>query len=231
MDVHERRRRARQAATSGDYAFALSEYIWYHDHVLAEAPSQYGVRLSYALADWIELGSDYPPALRALEDIVDKKTGALLAGDGNVELFHDVVAINDYLGRGRATYDLFVKLRQERPDLAAKGAHVAFAAILAADFSLARAYTPDINARIEEANELLELSLRSVKSRKSEFAEQMFEVGVTLFVAKIQMLSRMLSGLGETEEEVRLRRNAVNAVRDPNARALVQAALFNAPAA
>ena len=103
MDPRDRLDRARGAARSGDYEFALREYIWFHDHALEERPSLYGVRLSYALADWIELGENYPPALRALENIADRKTADLLAGAGDRGTFHDVVSINEYLARERNT--------------------------------------------------------------------------------------------------------------------------------
>ena len=38
------------------------------------APSYYGVRLSFALSDWVELGTLYPKALDTLKGIRAEKT-------------------------------------------------------------------------------------------------------------------------------------------------------------
>jgi hypothetical protein len=44
---------ARRLAQTGDYAGALEKHVWFHDNALAIRPGYYGVRLSFALADWV----------------------------------------------------------------------------------------------------------------------------------------------------------------------------------
>jgi hypothetical protein len=53
---------ARTACHSGDFARALDRYVWFFDNCLANDPAYYGVRLSYVLDEWTDLGKKYPPA-------------------------------------------------------------------------------------------------------------------------------------------------------------------------
>jgi hypothetical protein len=53
---------ARRLAADGKFEQALQKRIWLHDHVLETHPNYYGVRLSFALAEWVELGKEYPKA-------------------------------------------------------------------------------------------------------------------------------------------------------------------------
>ncbi|HKB15254.1 MAG TPA: hypothetical protein VKF62_04275, partial [Planctomycetota bacterium] len=46
----------------GKYEEALQKHIWIHEHSLEQDAAFVGVRLSYALSDWIELGAKYPKA-------------------------------------------------------------------------------------------------------------------------------------------------------------------------
>src|SRR3954462_5851261 len=88
---------AKRLTDQGDYEGALAKHVWFHDNALKVRPSYYGVRLSFALSDWIKLGKKYPKALEKLKSIRDEKTAKLLAGDSNRELFHDVESINQHL--------------------------------------------------------------------------------------------------------------------------------------
>src|SRR5262249_36055875 len=115
MDPAERLRRGEEAARDQRYQEALEDYLWFHEHALECDSAYYGVRLSFALASWIELGEAYPPAKTALRGIRDRKTTALLSGAEDRELFQDVASINDHLNEHRATYELFWRLpRQHR---------------------------------------------------------------------------------------------------------------------
>ena len=49
------------------YEVALSKTLWFHENALALRPSLSGVRLSFALSYWLELGEVYPPALEEMK--------------------------------------------------------------------------------------------------------------------------------------------------------------------
>ncbi len=89
---------ARQAVKSREYERALALYDWFFDHALDDDPAAfYGVRLSYCLHEWADLGKMYPAAKAQLE--FKRQTSlALLETTREPERFHDYVAISNSLG-------------------------------------------------------------------------------------------------------------------------------------
>jgi hypothetical protein len=98
--------RARHYRLSGQYEKALKDHLWFHDHALKHKPALYGVRLSFALQEWIALGEKYPKARQALIEIRDRKTQLMKKGNGSPELFHDVQSMNRFLYESQKTVDL-----------------------------------------------------------------------------------------------------------------------------
>jgi tetratricopeptide (TPR) repeat protein len=88
---------ARSAVGAGDYGKALEHYEWFFDHALDDDPgSFYGVRLSYCLNEWSNLGRSYPPALERLLWKRDESL-RLLAATRDPERFHDFKSICEAL--------------------------------------------------------------------------------------------------------------------------------------
>lgn len=144
MKAQDRLHAAHLAALKGQHEIALSEYLWFHEHALQEQPSLYGVRLSFALSYWAELGKVYPPALQALREIRDRKTRLLESGSTDRELFHDVEAINQYLGDSGETAQLFQVLEHQNQPFASKCADLALEALaVSGHFLVAAKYLPD----------------------------------------------------------------------------------------
>ena len=110
--------RARKFHRQGAYEKALQDHIWFHDNAVKYKPSLYGVRLSFALIDWIELGKKYPDAHNALIDIRNTKADLIKNDQGTPALFHDVAAINHYLYDRQRTVDLYKELIDIDFDLA-----------------------------------------------------------------------------------------------------------------
>jgi hypothetical protein len=102
----------------GKHKAALDRFLWFHDHALEHDPAMYGVRLSFALSDWKQLGDVYPPALTAMKKIRDDKVNLLIQGKGNSSLFHDVESLNSKLGDNAKTVELFRTLDEGQKDLA-----------------------------------------------------------------------------------------------------------------
>ncbi|HZL91541.1 MAG TPA: hypothetical protein VFB96_24440 [Pirellulaceae bacterium] len=92
------------------YETALAKHVWFHRHALTYNPGLGGVRLSFALGCWRELGKAYPPALAKLKEFRDEAASDVVHGKNPVESFHDVAAINRYLGLEEDTTKLFVYL-------------------------------------------------------------------------------------------------------------------------
>ena len=111
---------ARQFALEGSYDKALERHLWFHEHALEHEPSFCGVRLSFALGAWMELGRKYPPALAALWAVRDRDSSKLYAGDPSDQLFHDVVALNRTLDYESATFAMFGHFEETDPTLATR---------------------------------------------------------------------------------------------------------------
>jgi len=102
----------------GEYEKALERTLWFHDNALEHEPSMSGVRLSFAMGDWMDLAEKYPPALKAMQKVRDEKTLKLKSGEGNFNLFMDVNAFNRTLKEEDKTIALFRLLDEKQPDLA-----------------------------------------------------------------------------------------------------------------
>ncbi len=100
------------------YAEALQRFVWYHNHALEFDPALSGVRLSFALSDWVELGRRYPKARQALIEIRDAKVREFAEGRGYAALFSEVASLNSRLQADEATYALFNTIREKDPPLA-----------------------------------------------------------------------------------------------------------------
>jgi hypothetical protein len=181
---------AQQFAAQGKFEEALQKHIWYHDHALEINEAHYGVRLSFALSYWIDLGKKYPKALEALKDIRDKKTARLVAGENNRPLFHDIVAINEELGESLAAVEAFKKIQAARPDFASSVAELADKALFdAKEYELERKYLGDPLTRFDCLKRNLDFGIDYAKTRgAASRSRQAFEYNFTHDVVRLIML-------------------------------------------
>lgn len=107
-------------ASAGRYEDALAKHVWFHENALKIEPALYGVRLSFALMYWVELGKSYPPALAKLKSIRDTDGLQIKRGKGNRYLFHDFESINRVCEERMKTKDVFVWLDTNQPAFAKK---------------------------------------------------------------------------------------------------------------
>lgn len=115
-DPHRILEEAREDARAGRHEAALAKHEWFHREALELRPSLYGVRLSFALADWMKLGQAHPPALASLKRFRDQALAQVLGGQGGHAEFHDFVSINEVLDDSERTRAAFLRLDQEKPD-------------------------------------------------------------------------------------------------------------------
>lgn len=143
-DMHKYLSETNDLARTGKHEEALKRHIWYHDHALEHAPGMYGVRLSFALGGWKELGEKYPPAMKALVEVRDRKMKSILDGKESHNLFQDVAAINEVLGEPEKTVSLFEQVDEKQPKVAKGYWNVAKDAVIDAKrYDLAGKYIGD----------------------------------------------------------------------------------------
>jgi hypothetical protein len=229
VTVHERRQAARQAMLEGRHEDALRELVWFHEHALEEAPAMYGVRLSYALFDWVELGKVFPPARQALEDIRDRKAQTLLRGEGDRALFHDVEAINDRLDMRRATYELYLALDQRMPELAKQCARLALPAIVEAkDYRLADRVRPQPEAHIRAEAAGLDAEISRMKHERYTRAPRRW-AAIFGYARLVRLHRDITAGIGDPAAARRLEALAVKLIRNPSLRLAVRTELAKRP--
>jgi hypothetical protein len=123
---------ARKNVQAGRFADALAQLVWFHNNALTYEPALAGVRLSYALSEWTELGERYPPALDALRQIASATAERLRGNVPRSHDLHDFASINSYLREDAATADLFAWLDEHRPEFAAEAYDIAQPALIRA---------------------------------------------------------------------------------------------------
>jgi hypothetical protein len=124
---------ARADARAKRYEAALAKHVWFHEQSLKYDQGQAGVRLSFALSYWLELGEAYPPALAKLKEIREETRERLEPEEGReikFEDFHDLASINRELGDFEMTVAAFKLLDEEDPKMAARVYRVAQPALI-----------------------------------------------------------------------------------------------------
>lgn len=107
---------------------------------------------------WRLLLDEYAPARDAMVRERDAQAAKLLAGEldfGEGGRFRLIVGMNNDLKDQRATYELFLRLLEVKPEAVRGAVHLALPAIVeAGDYALAESYLDDPLSRLEELNAL-----------------------------------------------------------------------------
>ena len=177
----------------------------------------YGVRLSFALSEWVDLGQKYPKALTALKDIRDKKTARLAGGEANRDLFHDVESINDHLSEQDETVALFRKIAATSPTFARDIHDIAEEALVQKrEFELARQHMGDPGSIFNRAKTNYEQGMawakRSTKKRASEDAYR------NIFTDDVVRLILILKNTGDEKWARKIQAEALQVVADDKIR-------------
>ena len=106
---------AREWRAAGRFEEALRAHAWYHANVLKLNEAAYGVRLSFALRDWVDLARDYPPALDSLIETRDQAAAAAVGNPPDYDAFRDALSIDRSIGREAAAYDLILAVEATYP--------------------------------------------------------------------------------------------------------------------
>lgn len=208
---------------AGKYEEALERHIWFHDHALEHNEGMYGVRLSFALGNWKELGDTYPPAREALVGTRDRKAKALLEGDESFDLFHDVESINQALGEDGKTVTLFEKLHEEQPEVAKTYWRLAKDAVIAAKrYDLVRVYLGSPGEEFERVKASYEMQFRFYDDpRIGGDRFKAFNEGN--FVKESLQLIEIASALGKPESAREIQAKAFAVLPDPRLRDAIDA--------
>jgi hypothetical protein len=214
--------RAREARLAGRYQDALKDHLWLHEHALDVAPDWRGVRLSFALRDWIYLADLFPPARTALQAIRDRESARMLSGSAAVERFREIAAINEALREVQATHQLFLSLDSVDSALAEQCAELAMTALVKCeDFQLARRFLPSPADRITALAERLNDSADALASQPASAAPTLLAY-VLNYAKEVRLVLAVLRGMEEEGEADNMMKLALEQIRSPGLRAIMQ---------
>lgn len=113
--VDARYKNARALAKAGEYAKALSEFLWCYDDGMVRIAAYSGVRQSFLLSEIFALSRSYPPALDALKARRDDAQLMLTSIPDDFEAAMSLASINTALGESGRTLALFDQLPSDSP--------------------------------------------------------------------------------------------------------------------
>ena len=201
---------ARRLADDGRYEEALQKHVWFHENALRIRPSYYGVRLSFALADWVKLGSRYPKALEKLRDIRDEKDAKLRGGLRDSDLFHDVASINQYLGESTRTVSLFKQLHCTNPQFAQDCFDLAVEALVeAGEFGLCKEYLGDPDQRFSEIAASRKRGLGYASRKSGRTAQAATDAFNSIYVNAVCRLLQILAQTGDEAKAIEIQKQAL----------------------
>ena len=207
---------AKRFTQNGEYEKALERHVWFHNNALKIRPSYYGVRLSFALGYWVELGEKYPKALEKLKSIRDEKTSRLIAGEYNRELFHDVGSINDNLREIVKTVELFEYFHKKNPQFAESVFDIANDSLfINKQYSLARKYLGNPKERLDIAKQYYEKGFQRYTRNNDKELPKAYE---TIFVDEIIRLITILDKSGEQKIATEIQTEALKVLDSPEIR-------------
>lgn len=199
----------RKLITDGKYEEALQKHLWFHEESKKSA-GMGGVRLSYALSQWKDLGSKYPKALDAFKGIRDRHEKTLLAGQSGFSAFHEYAAFNDKLKEDDKTYKLFKTLHTKYPSTASDCFRVAMDLVIEhKDYELCAAYMKDPIKLYEDARHMRELHLSMAKTNPKMNNPAFTQYADESFITKTCQLIEVMVNIKKTDEAKEIQKRAL----------------------
>lgn len=179
---------AREDADSGKYDEALAKHIWFHKNVLNIDERYYGVRLSFALSDWIDLGEKYPAARQALISIRDE-TGKRIRDNNDIYRdFNDYESINERLNDSKKTVELFKWLDENQQNKAKKVYALSENSLFNnKEFKLCGKYIEPMNVFLRHVRNLKEL----IQYDRGDMGYKFFDEKVSILITILVQNNRM----------------------------------------
>ena len=192
-------REALKDAAARRHQAALEKLLWFHKNAIRLQPSLSGVRRSYALSAWKDLGNKYPPAMKALRRSRDSARHAARRQKGKAahQQYADFAAINEYLDEEPKTVRFFKWLHKHRPKLARDVYHRAEDVLARAnEFKLCGAYI-DGEEQFARIRHIFRVNMRMARK---EFGREHEEYSYKSFSERTTRLVALLTLNGRTKE-------------------------------
>jgi|GEM_PF-382055 len=207
-------------AQKGKYEEALQKHIWFHENALRITPGMVGVRLSFALGFWVELGKAYPKARSTLAAIRDKDIETMKSQSASAGVFNDVQSISNYLEESPKTIETFKYIDIHKPTLANQCYFYAEEVLAkAGEYALCSKYIPNPELDLQRYKSLYLLSLK----HENELPEgsTIPKLAGPSFVKNTCRLIEILIGAGRRTEAEKIQEEALEFYNDRRIREAV----------
>lgn len=195
---------------AGQFEQALEKHLWFHEKS-KNSPGMGGVRLSYAISAWIELGDKYPPAIDALKKIRDRDKEVLLSGKGSFENFHDLSSINRGLGEEEDTLKLFLTLDKKYPEQAESYYIVAEDLLIKhKKYNICAKYIGDPIIKYEGLRHNRELQLSFAKTNSKLNNPRYLEYADQSYIEGVVKLIEVLIAIDKRDEAIEVQKRALS---------------------
>jgi len=200
---------AERLKDAGDFESALQRHLWIHHESLGVCPAFRGVRLSFALMYWRELGEVFPPALVAMRRVRDENLAAIQSGDSVGQNYLDALALNRELGDHSQNVEMLETLEVADPPRAEKLFPFLFDSLVSAKaWKTARRFIPDPHVKLTEFLSDLERVLAEFP-QTTEPLPLRRRGAIFGFSRNLRMLLEVLDGNGEQRLAGEVRENAL----------------------
>ncbi len=181
---------------AGRYAESLQKHEWFFEHSRNER-GMGGVRLSFALGDWLELASDYQPAMVAFVSLRDRTETRCRESRGEFKAFHELSALNEYLDSNERTIAMFLDIANLDNNAAARIYHVAEPYLVASCLYeecgpfIEIERTIETNISVLRIGKEVEQTQAGLEHSPPRLAERLFRERTTRLVALLALNGRM----------------------------------------
>ncbi|WP_413662474.1 hypothetical protein ACG1BZ_14750 [Microbulbifer sp. CNSA002] len=197
--------KARKAYQDEDYPAALENYQWFYHNALDVDEAYYGVRLSYCLGEWADLGREFPEAADALLQL-KKVTLSDFSSTKSREAFHEYSRICEYLECKEEVYDQFLAVYGSDRELAEKLFPYVYEYCASNEkWDICREYLGTGNSQYKQSLEMFDQMMEFVEENSGEVGESLYRDAAAIIKQEALWILNMLNHInapGEYESAI-----------------------------
>jgi hypothetical protein len=223
---------AKADARARRYDDALAKHLWYHENAEKFDSGQTGVRRSFALSDWYDLGADFAPALAKFKETREAARKQVLEGEHPKHVwnaFADYASMSEKLGEDKKIAELFLELRDKNEKHAKKVYHLAERSLVdASRFDVCGDFL-DAERAMKLEIKSFELNMQLAKERDGDRRQHLVDFGERKFRHDAATIVAIVAKNGKADEAKELAEQARDAWDDKKLNEALDRALEGTP--
>ncbi|MCG7983335.1 MAG: hypothetical protein JAY90_11380 [Candidatus Thiodiazotropha lotti] len=191
---------AREAFADKKYSLSLEKYKWFFENALKIKRSYYGVRLSYCLCEWADLGGVYPQALDELRILKESKLRVFKKTNSHC-VFHEYESICGALGCPDEPVEIFQEIAPEDKALAERIFTYVYAEFARqSKWEICREYIGNGYNQYKEILELFDACIKGARRKGDEQGEGILKTSVNKTIEELLWILEMQAHVNAIDE-------------------------------